>query len=62
MFKSLKSMRNKRSPGNDGLSMEIYEWTLPILWILWVPKNRPWLKLREKKTKLRDSIRTGSRY
>ena len=76
MFKSLKSIDNNKSPGNDGLSKEFYE-------CFWDEVKKPFLasihkvflnqelntsqiqaviKMLEKRTKIRDSLRTGGRY
>ena len=76
VLKSLRSMKNNKSPGNDGLSKEFYE-------CFWDEIDRPFLvsiqkaflnqelsssqkqaviKMLGKKTKTRDSFRTGGRY
>ena len=76
MFKSLKSMENNKSPGNDELSKEFYE-------CFWDEIKNPFLasihraflnqelsssqkqtviKMLEKKTKTKDSSKTGCRY
>ena len=75
MFKSLKSIDNK-SPGNDGLSKEFYEcfWDevkKPFLASihkaflnqeLSTSPKQVVIKMLEKRTKIRDSLRTGGRY
>ena len=76
VFKSLKSMENNKSPGNDGLSKEFYE-------CFWDEIKKPFLvsihkaflnqelstsqkqaviKMLEKKTEIRDSLKTGGWY
>ena len=76
IFKSLKSMENNKSPGNDGLSKEFYEsfWgEIKKLFLTSVHKaflnqevytsqKESGIKMFEKKTKIRDSLRTGGRY
>ena len=75
-FKSLKSMENKKSPGNDGLSKEFYEcfWN-EIKNLLLASIYRAFLnhelsssqkqavvKMLEKKIKTKDSLKTAGRY
>ena len=77
VFKSLKSMENNKSPGNDGLSKEFYE-------CFWNEIKNPFLAsihraflnqelnssqkqavikmLEKKKKKIKDSLKTGCRY
>ena len=76
VFKSLKSMKNNKSPGNDGLSKEFYE-------CFWDEIKNPFLasidraflnqelsssqkqaviKMLEKKTMTKDTRKTGGRY
>ena len=76
MFKSSKSMENNKSPGSDGLSKEFYEcfWDeIKKLFLASIHKaflshelnssqKQAVIKMLEKKTKTRDSLRTGGRY
>ena len=76
VFKSLKSMENSKSLGNHRLSQELYEFfwdeiKKPFLaYIHEVFLNQESstfqkqavIKMLEKKTKVRDSLRTGSQY
>ena len=76
IFKSLKSMENNKSPGHDGLSKKFYEsfWDeIKKLFLASVHKaflnqevytfqKESGIKMFEKKTKIRDSLRTGGRY
>ena len=76
VFKSLKSMENNESHGNDGLSKEFYE-------CFWNEIKKPFLtsiheaflnqelsssqkqaviKMLEKKLKTKDSLKSGGRY
>ena len=72
MFKTLKSMKNK-PPGNDGLSKEFYEYfwdEIKKSFLASIHKaflnqelsssqKQAVIKMLEKKTKTRDSLRTG---
>ena len=76
VFKSLKSMENNKSPGNDVFSKEFYEF-------FWNEVKNPFLdsihraflnqklsssqkqaatKMLEKKIEIKDSLKTGGRY
>ena len=75
VFKSLKSMDNNKSPGNDGLSKEFYEcfWdevkkTVFSLYKVFLnqelstSQKQALIKMLEKRTKIRDSLRIGGQY
>ena len=76
MSKSLKSIDNNKSPGKDGLSKEFYEcfWAevkKPFLASIHkvflnqelnTSQIQAVIKMLEKRTKIRDSLRTGGRY
>ena len=76
VFKSLKSIDNNKSPGNDGLSKEFYEcfWDeikKPFLASvhkaflnqeLSTSQNQAVIKMLEKRTKIRDSLTIEGLY
>ena len=76
VFKSLKSMENSKSLGNHRLSQELYEFfwdeiKKPFLAYIHevflnqessTSQKQAVIKMLEKKTKVRDSLRTGSQY
>ena len=76
VFKSLKSIDNNKSAGNDGLSKEFHEYLRdeikePFLASihkaflnqeLSTSQKQVVIKMLEKRTKIRDSLRTGGRY
>ena len=76
VFKSLKSMDNNKSPENNRLSKEFYECCLdevkkPFLASihkaflnqeLSISQKQAVIKMLQKRTKIKDSLRTGGRY
>ena len=76
VLKSLKSMDNNKSPGNDGLSKELYEcfwdgFKKPFLACihkaflnqeLSTSQNQAVIKMLEKRTKIRDSLTIEGLY
>ena len=76
VFKSLKSMENSKSLGNHRLPQELYEFfwdeiKKPFLASIHevflnqessTSQKQAVIKMLEKKTKVRDSLRTGSQY